>query len=66
MWECQPEHCTHTDTFLSTFLSIGQLGMWDTLPPTSLVFKAEHLGHCDEATEGCEQCDLDPIGEAGN
>lgn len=40
--------------------------MWDTLPPTSLVFKAEHLGHCDEATEGCEQCDLDPIGEAGN
>lgn len=50
-WECQPEHCTHTDTFFSTFLSIGQLGTWDTLPPTSLVSKAEHLGHCDDSSQ---------------
>lgn len=53
-----PAWALHTRWYLfSTFLSTGQLGTWNTLPPTSLVSKAEHPGCCDEVghliTNGC-------------
>lgn len=63
VWECQLEHCMYTDTFFNFLKIMGQRGIWNTLPPTSLASKAEHswLLKWGRAPAGCrEHCEQWP------